>query len=133
MSEKARAFASIVSCGLILANFLISSSSTLGDFALLNMTSSWLHAAAFICGFALGIALDRALVVFYGVCAMSLAAVLIFSSVLLSAALVDDAPLLDVLLLFAFQRSFPSFMSICILGCLGAFFSLLLKLRFGRL
>lgn len=133
MSDRARALASVVSSGIILANFLISSSSTLQDFAFLYMTSSWLYAAALICGLALGITLNRASAVFYGICAMSLIAVLIFSSVLVSAALLSYAPLLDVVLLFAFQQSFPSFISIFVLGCLGAFLSMLLKLFSGRL
>jgi hypothetical protein len=64
---------------------------------------------------------------------MSLIAVLIFSGVLVSAALLSHASLLDVVLLFAFQQSFPSFISVFVLGCLGAFLSMLLKLFFGRL
>jgi hypothetical protein len=133
VSDRARAFASVVSSGIILANFLTSSSSTLRDFALLHMTSSWLYAAALICGLALGITLDRISAIFYGICAMSLIAVLIFSGVLVSVALLSHVPLLDVVLLFAFQQSFPSFISIFVLGCLGAFLSMLLKLFFCRL
>jgi len=131
--DRARAFASVVSSGIILANFLISSSSTLRDFAFLHMTSSWLYAAALVCGLALAITLNRVSTIFYGICAMSLIAVLIYSSVLVSAALSSDAPLLDVALLFAFQQSFPSFISIFVLACVGAFLSSLLKLFSGRL
>lgn len=133
VSERAKFLANIVSSGVILANLLISSSSTLKDFAVLHMSSSWLHAVAFICGFALGTTLERALAIFYGVCSMSLIAVLIFGGVVTSAALLSNTPIFDVVLLFVFQRSFPSFISICVLGCVGAFLSSLFKPLFGRL
>ena len=133
MSVKARFLANTVSCGLVLANFLISTSSTLRDFAVWRTSPNWLHTAAFICGFALGMNFDRIASIFYGICSMALIAVLIFSGVLISAALLSDTPVLDVVVLFAFQRSFPSFISICVLGCVGAALSMVLKSLLGQL
>ena len=133
MGERTRAFVSVVSCGIILANFAVSSSSTLRDFSLLSMTSAWLYAAAFVCGSVLGITLDEIRAIFYGVCLMALIAVLLFSGVLVSAAILNETPFLDLVLLFAFQQSFPRFISICLLGYVGAFFSTLLKVFSGRL
>lgn len=133
VSERRRVFVSIVSSGIILANFVVSSSSTLGSFAPLSMTSTWLYTAAFFCGFALGITLDKASAILYGVCLMALIAVLVFSGVLVSVALLNNTPFFDIVLLFAFQQSFPRFIAICVLGYAGAFFSILLKLFSGRL
>jgi hypothetical protein len=133
VSVKARFLANTVSCGVILASFLISTSSTLRDFALWRTSPNWLHTVAFMCGLALGMNFDRISTVFYGIGSMALIAVLIFSGVLISAALLSDTPVLDVVLLFAFQRSFPSFVSICVLGCVGAALSMVLKSLLGRL
>lgn len=130
---RARIVANVVSSGIVLGNLLISSSQTLGDFAVLRTDSGWLYAAAFICGSALGLILDRTSTVLYGICAMSAIAVLIFTGVLTSAALLNGTPILDVILLLAFQRSFPSFIAICVLGCVGAFLSSWLRLSLGRL
>ena len=123
----------IVSSGIILANFAISSSSTLGDFAPLSMTSTWLYAASLICGFSLGMTLTEAEEVFYGVLLMALIAVLVFSGVLVSPALLNRSPILDIVLLIAFQQSIVRFIAICVLGYMGAWFVILLKLFSGRL
>lgn len=56
--ERTIAFMNIMFCGIILADFVISSHSMLENFAPLSMTSTWLYAAALICGLALGITLE---------------------------------------------------------------------------
>ena len=131
-SERTGALVRIVSCGIILANFVVCSSSTLEGFAPLSITVIWLYAVSLICGFALGIILDELKAIFYGVFLMALIAVLIFSSVLVLAALLSNTPFLDIVLLLAFQRSFPRFLFICVLGYVGACLSVLLKLFSGR-
>jgi ABC-type thiamine transport system ATPase subunit len=61
---------------------------------------------------------------------MALIAVLVFSGVVVW---VLGTALLDIVLLFAFQQSFPRFVSICVLGLSGAGVSILLKLWLGNL
>ena len=133
VSERTRVLVSIVSCGIIVANFVISSFPKLRYFAPLDMSSSWLAAVAFVCGFALGIILNKAPTILYGVCLMALIAVFVFSCVLVSEALLSNTPFLDVVLLFAFQQSFPRFISICALGYVAAFLSTWLKPFFDQL
>lgn len=130
VGERTRVFVSIVSCGIILANFVVSSSSMLRDFAPLRMTSTWLYAAAFICGFVLGIALDEPSEMFYGVGLMALIAVLVFSGVLVLGLteLLSNTAFIDIVLLIAFQQSFLTFIFICVFGYVGVFLSALLRL-----
>ena len=130
MTEKVKAWISITSCGIILANLIIASSRTFGNFAPLPMTLTWLNAAALVCGFVLGIVLDRASFIFSGVFLMALIAVLVFSGVVVW---VLGTTFLDIVLLFAFQQSFPRFVFIGILGFVGAVPSVFLKLRVGQL
>jgi hypothetical protein len=130
MTEKTKAWISITSCGVILANLIIASSRTFGNFAPFPITLAWLNAAAFVCGFTLGIALERASFIFSGVFLMALIAVLVFSGVLVW---VVGTTFLDIVLLFAFQQSFPRFVFIGILGFVGAVSSVFLKLRVGQL
>jgi hypothetical protein len=88
--------------------------------------------AAFICGSVLWLILDQTSAILYGVGLMAFIAVLVFSGVLVLEALLSKTPFLDVVLLFALQRSFVKFIFICVLGYVGAFFSILVKSRFGR-
>ena len=133
VGQRMRALVNIVSCGLIIANFVVCSSSSLEKSAPLSMTSTWLYLASFICGLALGMTLDEARVILHGVFSMALIAVLVFSSVLVLPALLNNYPFLDIVLLFAFQQSLVRFIFICTLGCVGVFFATLLRLFFGRL
>ena len=130
MGERAKAWIGTVSCGVILANLIIVSSGVFVNFAPIQMTSAWLNTAALVCGFVLGIALEKASSVFSGVFLMALIAVLIFSGVLVW---VLGTALLDIVLLFAFQQSFPRFIFIGIFGLVGAVFSVFLKLWTGQL
>ena len=95
------------------------------------MTSNWLYAGAFICGSILGITLDGAKAIFYGLCSMALIAVLIFSGVLISIARLNDIPAYDLVSLLAFQQSFVRFIFIFILGGVGASCATLLQLFFS--
>ena len=97
------------------------------------MTLIWLYAASLICGFTLGAILMQARSIFYGVFSMALIAVLVFSGVLVSPALLNRSPILDVVLLIAFQQSFARLIAICVLGYMGAWSAVLLKLFSGRL
>ncbi len=130
MRERAKAWIGTASCGVILANLIIASSKIFVNFAPLQMTSAWLNAAALVCGFVLGITLEKTSSTFSGVCLMALIAVLIFSGVLVW---VLGTALLDIVLFLAFQQSFPRFLFICILGWVGAVFSVFLRLWIGRL
>ena len=132
-SERLRVLIGSVSCGMILANLAICSSPSLGRFAPLYLTSTWLYAVAILCGLALAMALDEAGAILVGVFSMALIAVLVFSSVLILAAILNSTPLLDVVFLSAFQQSFVRFIVICIMGSVGAFCAILLKLSFGGL
>lgn len=123
-----RAFANSVFCGIILANIAVSSSSSFEKFAPYSMTSMWLYAAAFICGLILGITLDEARAMFFGVCSMALIAVLIFSGVLVLTAWLNDIPSYNLVSLLAFQQSFVRFIVIFILGGVGAACATLLNL-----
>lgn len=122
-----------ISSGIIVANFAISSSPTLRNFAPLSMTPTWLYVASFLCGFVLAMTLEEIRAIFYGVLSMALIAVLVFGGVLIAPALLNRAPFLDIVLLIAFQQSFPRFIFICISGYAGASFQTLLGLFFDRL
>jgi hypothetical protein len=63
---------------------------------------------------------------------MALIAVLVFGSVQVIAALLNNVPVLDIVLLLAFQRSFPRLLFIAALGYLGACIAILAKLLGGR-
>jgi len=110
---------SVVSCGIILANLLVSSDSTLTDFVPLPVTTGWLYAAAFLCGLVLAMALDSGKWTFLAIGLSALVAVLVFSGVLMSAVLLNRAAPLDLALFVAFQQSFPRFILICLLGLVG--------------
>ena len=131
MSERTRAIANSVFCGIILANLAICSSPSFERFAPFAMTATWLFAGAFMCGSILGITLDDAKAIFYGLCSMALIAVLIFSGVLIFIARLNDIPSYDLVSLLAFQQSFVRFIFIFILGGVGASIATLLKLFFS--
>jgi len=133
VSGRKRSAINIVALGVILAYFVISSSRTFEHFAPLSTTPSWLYAAAFICGSVLGATVDDVLTIFYGIPVMALIALLVFSAVMVLTTLTSNPLLLDIVLLYALQQSFPRFMFVCALGYVGAFFPLLLKTFFGRL
>ena len=130
IDERIKAWVGIVSCGVILANLIIVSSRTFENFSPLAMTSAELNLAALACGFVLGLALEKASFIFSGVCLMALLAVLIFSGILV---IVLGTALLDIVLLYAFQQSFPRFVFIAVLGFVGAVLAMMLKLWTGRL
>ena len=130
MGERTKAGISIVSCGIILANLVIVSSRMFANYAPLQTSSAWLNVASFACGLALGLALDKASSIFFGSCLMALIAVVVFSGVMVG---VLGTALLDVVLLFAFQQSFPRFVWISALGLSGTVFSMFVRLWRGQL
>lgn len=130
MGEKTKALVITVSCGIILANLAIATSRMFANYAPVEISSAWLNVASFACGLVLGLVLERAPSIFSGSCLMGLIAVLVFSGVVVW---VLGTALLDIVLLFAFQQSFPRFVSICVLGLSGAGVSILLKLWLGNL
>ena len=127
MTGRMTPFVSIVSAGIILANLAVATHATLGYFAPLSLSVTWLYAGSFLGGLALALTLDELGEVFIGGCAMAMIAVVIFSGVLILPALLSRSPLLDVALLFAFQQSFPRFIFIGVLGSIGAVVALLVK------
>ena len=131
LSERTWFLIGAVSSGIILANLAVSSSSTVGDYALFTVDTTWLYAAAFICGCVLGVASDRLLDTVWGVGLMALIAASLFLSILLLGyqALLSDAlfSFLDIILLSAIQQTVLNFIFISAIGCVGAFFSTLVK------
>lgn len=128
MSERRRVLANSISCGIILANLSISSSSLFEKSALLSLTLTWLYVACFMCGMILGITLESARAVLFSVCSMALIAVLIFGGVLMLTAWLNDLPLDNLVWLLALQQSFVRFIFISLLGGVGASCATLLKL-----
>lgn len=127
MSEKARVLANSVCCGIILSNLAIISSSSFEEFAPLPLTVTWLYVTAFACGSILGITLDDARHILYGVVSMALIAVLIHSGVLIFISWLNKATSFNTVSLLAFQQSFVRFVFISILGGVGAFCGTVLK------
>lgn len=107
-------------CGIILANFAISSDVTLKDFAPVPLSSAWSYAVALLCGFALAVVLDGIKWMLYAVGLAALSAVMILSSVLMLAVPRAFKLNLDFVLLFSFQQSFPRFLVFSVMGCIGA-------------
>lgn len=122
----------MVALGVILAYFVTSSSRTFEHYAPLTTTTTWLYAAAFISGLVLGAAPDDALTIFYGVPAVALISLLVFSSMIVLTTLLSSPLLLDIVILYALQQSFPRFLFMCALGYVGAFLPPLLKTLFSR-
>jgi len=131
VSENARACANSICCGIVLANLAISSCSPFEKFAPLPLTVMWLYVGAFACGLVLGITLDDAKQMLYGVGSMALVAVLIFGGALIYIAWSNKATSYDTISLLAFQQSFVRFVFISILGGVGAFCATVLKLVFS--
>lgn len=127
MSEKARVLANSVFCGIILSNLAIISSSSFEEFALLPLTVTWLYVTAFACGSILGITLDDARHILYGVVSMALIAVLIHSGVLIFISWLNQATSFNTVSLLAFQQSFVRFVFIFVLGGVGAICGTVLK------
>ena len=119
-----------IASGIILANCAIASSPALRSYAPLSMTPAWLYVTSFICGIVLTTILEDLGGIFYGVLSMAAIAVLVFGTVLISPALLNRTPFLDIVLLIAFQQSFPRFIAVCIWGYAGAFSQTLLRLLY---
>jgi hypothetical protein len=133
VSQRAMAVANIMSCGVILGNCVLLSNALFKGFAPFSVTATYLYAASILCGFVLGITVDSVRAILCGIGLMALIAVLIFSGVLVLAAAINDTVFLDLVLLFAFQQSFPAFLAISVLSCVGVLCGIELRVRSGQL
>lgn len=128
MSNRAKEVAIILSLGIIMANLVMSSSSVFDDFSSFPVTTSWLYAAAVICGVVIGTALGESSASLYGMVLVAWIAVSIFSAVIVGVAVLGKLAFLDLVVLFAFQQSFARFIVLCVLGYAGVFGSFVLRL-----